>query len=151
MSRAQSPYQKLFCRTNCGETEEKVLNVFYKYCVASGYCKHALAFLMWVHRRSEEPSPTDITSYWMRPQLSAVGTSTKVITAADFSKTRGAYHPSTSASATTFMEQIVAIGLREKVPEQILQYASDVEQDKFNKLSMYKQLFQFHAQGRDQI
>ncbi|KAG5876521.1 hypothetical protein JTB14_027354 [Gonioctena quinquepunctata] len=82
----------------------------------------------------------------MRLRLSAVGTSTKFITAANFGKTSGACPPSTPASGTTFMEQIVAIGLREKVPGQILKYSSDVEQDKFNELSMYKQLFQFNAQ-----
>lgn len=125
----------------------KIINVFHSSYFLVGGCKHALAFLMWVHRRSEEPSPTDITSYWMKPRLSAVGTSTKFITAANFSKTSSLCPPSTSNNGTTFMEQIVAIGLREKLPGQILKYASDVEQDKFNKLSMYKQLFQFHAQG----
>ncbi|KAG5870444.1 hypothetical protein JTB14_003333 [Gonioctena quinquepunctata] len=89
---------------------------------------------MWVHRRSEEPSSTSITSYWKKPRLSAVGTSTKFIIAANFSKTSGVTPPSTSVSCSTFMEQIVAIRLRGKVPWQILNYAPDVD-----KLSTYKQ------------
>lgn len=51
-----------------------------------GGCKHALAFLMWMHRRTEEPSPTEVTSYWKKPRLSGVGTSLKFTTARDFSK-----------------------------------------------------------------
>lgn len=51
-----------------------------------GGCKHALAFLMWMHRRTEEPSPTEVTSYWKKPRLSSVGTSLKFITASGFIK-----------------------------------------------------------------
>lgn len=51
-----------------------------------GSCKHALAFLMLVHHRSEDPSPTDVTSYWVRPRLSAIGTSLKFVAASDFTK-----------------------------------------------------------------
>lgn len=45
-----------------------LINLF--FLIYTGGCKHALAFLMWCHRRSEEPSPTSVTSYWNRPVLS---------------------------------------------------------------------------------
>ncbi|GBP91591.1 hypothetical protein EVAR_54560_1 [Eumeta japonica] len=36
-------------------------------CAASaGGCKHAVAFLMWLHRRSEEPSCTQVQCYWKK-------------------------------------------------------------------------------------
>lgn len=35
-------------------------------------CKHAVAFAMWLHRRTEEPSPTSTTCYWKRSVLSTV-------------------------------------------------------------------------------
>lgn len=36
-------------------------------CIASlGCCKHALAFLGWIHRRSKEPTPTEIACYWKK-------------------------------------------------------------------------------------
>ena len=38
-----------------------------------GY-KHALAVLMWIHRRSEDPAPTEVACYWKKSCLSSVGT-----------------------------------------------------------------------------
>ncbi|CAH2088602.1 unnamed protein product [Euphydryas editha] len=50
-------------------------------CAASaGGCKHAVAFLMWTHRRSEEPSSTEIECYWKKPILSRIGTTLKYVT-----------------------------------------------------------------------
>ncbi|CAG5056720.1 unnamed protein product [Parnassius apollo] len=48
------------CTFTCDEKEETVLNVDCHDCAAQkGGCKHSVAFLMWLHRRSEEPSPTE--------------------------------------------------------------------------------------------
>lgn len=41
------------------------------------HCKHAVAFLFWLHRRSEEPSVTATTCYWKKSALSKVGPGTK--------------------------------------------------------------------------
>ncbi|GBP90822.1 hypothetical protein EVAR_66005_1 [Eumeta japonica] len=30
----------------------------------NGGCKHALALVMWTHRRSEDPTPTEVACYW---------------------------------------------------------------------------------------
>ncbi|KAJ8685163.1 hypothetical protein QAD02_020956 [Eretmocerus hayati] len=50
-------------------------------CAASeGGCKHAVALLAWIYRKSEEPSPTSVTCYWKKPALSRVGTSIKYFT-----------------------------------------------------------------------
>ncbi|GBP91896.1 hypothetical protein EVAR_89847_1 [Eumeta japonica] len=51
-----------------------------------GGCKHAIALLMWVHRRSEEPSCTEVQCYWQKSKLSRVGTTLKFISAKDLSK-----------------------------------------------------------------
>lgn len=41
--------------------EEKIISIECHDCVAAqGGCKHAMALLMWVHRRSEEPSCTKL-------------------------------------------------------------------------------------------
>ncbi|KAF2898121.1 hypothetical protein ILUMI_08054 [Ignelater luminosus] len=42
---------------------------------AEGGCKHAVAFLMWLHRPSEEPAPTKVKCYWKKSKLSQKGTS----------------------------------------------------------------------------
>lgn len=34
-----------------------------------GGCKHAVAFLAWLQRRTEEPSPTEVKSYWRQSLL----------------------------------------------------------------------------------
>lgn len=36
---------------------------------------------MWLHRRSEEPAPTEVVCYWKKPVLSQVGTADKFIKA----------------------------------------------------------------------
>lgn len=50
-------------------------------CVASkGGCKHAVAVVAWLHRRSEEPACTDVDCYWKKNALSQVGASVRGIT-----------------------------------------------------------------------
>ncbi|CAG9765762.1 unnamed protein product [Ceutorhynchus assimilis] len=67
------------------ELEKKVIEVKCHDCPASeGGCKHAVAFLMWVHRRSEEPSPTDKVCYWKRSALAGASNTKKCITTEDF-------------------------------------------------------------------
>ncbi|GBP75135.1 hypothetical protein EVAR_42378_1 [Eumeta japonica] len=56
-------------------------------CAASqGGCKHAVAFIMWVHRRSKEPSCTSVECYWKKSRLSKVGTTLKFVTSKELSK-----------------------------------------------------------------
>ena len=66
------------------EEEEEVNYVQCLDCVASqGGCKHGVALLMWLHRRSSEPSVTDIQAYWKKPRLSMVGGAIKAVPAGD--------------------------------------------------------------------
>lgn len=53
-----------------------------------GGCKHVVAFLMWLHRRSKEPATTYVRSYWTKSKLSAVGTTQKFIKSSDLTKGR---------------------------------------------------------------
>lgn len=46
----------------------------------------AIALLMWIHKRSEEPSCTDIQCYWRKSILSRVGTTLKFMSAKDLSQ-----------------------------------------------------------------
>lgn len=54
--------------------------------IITGGCKHAIALLAWLHRRSEEPSVTEVTCYWKKSKLSTVGKSLKFIKAKDLGK-----------------------------------------------------------------
>ncbi|XP_074111431.1 uncharacterized protein LOC141535410 [Cotesia typhae] len=65
--------------------DEEILLIQCHDCAASsGGCKHSIAFLMWLHRRSEEPSPTDVECYWRKSVLSQVGSAIKFIRVTDF-------------------------------------------------------------------
>ncbi|KAI5721279.1 hypothetical protein M8J77_020779 [Diaphorina citri] len=66
-----TPY-KVICVID--EENEEIIDARCEDCPASeGGCKHKIAFLMWIHRRSEEPSPTEIQSYWRKSTLSSAG------------------------------------------------------------------------------
>ncbi|XP_046975258.1 uncharacterized protein LOC124541432 isoform X2 [Vanessa cardui] len=87
------------------EEEENVLSVRCEDCVASqGGCKHAIAFLMWIHRRSEEPSCTSIECYWKKSKLSRVGSSLKYITAKELSKGNPVF-PGNSSALKKFLQE----------------------------------------------
>lgn len=69
----------------------------------SGGCKHAVAFLMWVHRRSEDPSPTEVQCYWKKSVLSGVGTSLKYITVEEMGG--GPSHKTTVSKSRRFFKK----------------------------------------------
>lgn len=55
---------------------QKIKSAQCKGCVAApGGCKHAIAVVGWLHRRSEEPSPTEEKCYWKKSVLASVDTS----------------------------------------------------------------------------
>ncbi|KAL1446238.1 hypothetical protein WDU94_003678 [Cyamophila willieti] len=62
------------CVINEEKDKEEILQADCESCPASqGGCKHRVAFVMWLHRRFEEPSPTEVTSYWKKSVLSSSG------------------------------------------------------------------------------
>lgn len=91
-------------------------------CVASqGGCKHAMAFLMWVHRRSEDPSYTSIECYWMKSKLSRVGSTLKYITAKELSKGS----PSLPSNTEVF-EKFLEEGKRRRLTEcELMKYQNE--------------------------
>ncbi|GBM95521.1 hypothetical protein AVEN_161419-1 [Araneus ventricosus] len=71
----------------CNEVEEEILSVTCDSCAASlGGCKHAIALITWLHRRSEEPAVTSVFCYWKASRLSAVGKAEKFIKAKNLVK-----------------------------------------------------------------
>lgn len=76
-----TPYRVL---VTINETTEKIISAECQDCAASlGGCKHAIALLFWLHRRSEEPSPTEVLCYWKKSKLSNVGSLDKYLTVKD--------------------------------------------------------------------
>lgn len=110
--------------------------MFYK-----GGCKHALAFIMWVHRRSEEPAPTEVTSYWKKPVLSTVGTSLKYVSAMNFCKKTSLKSSGETSNVSDFQKETVRCALAVNAEGHILKYTSEAWDDEFAPLSIYKILF----------
>ncbi|KAF2884455.1 hypothetical protein ILUMI_21721 [Ignelater luminosus] len=54
--------------------------------IITGGCKHAVALLMWLHRRNEESKPTATVCYWTKATLCQVGTNLKFIRVTDIKK-----------------------------------------------------------------
>ena len=51
-------------------------------CVAAfGGCKHQLALLGWMHRRTEDKTPTEKACYWKKSKLSRIGPTIKFMLA----------------------------------------------------------------------
>ena len=59
----------------------------YKNYKNSGGCKHAVAVLAWLQRRSSDPPSTAVTCYWTERTLALVGTEIKGICLVQESKT----------------------------------------------------------------
>ncbi|KAK4877439.1 hypothetical protein RN001_009945 [Aquatica leii] len=109
------------CSLECDEKEREIM---------SG-CKHAVAFLMWLHRRSEEPSTTSIKCYWKKSKLAGIGTTLKMIKAKDFGTTRH----DTQLNEGVFLDKLVS-KLRElQVQCSLMQYIS--EKKEVEKLSIH--------------
>ncbi|XP_041970172.1 uncharacterized protein LOC121726754 [Aricia agestis] len=54
---------------------------------SAGICKHIIVFVMWLHRRSEEPSGSDIKCYWKKSLPWQLGIKLKYVTTSELSKT----------------------------------------------------------------
>ncbi|XP_030762458.1 uncharacterized protein LOC115887233 [Sitophilus oryzae] len=99
---------------------------------------------MWMHRRTEEPSPTEVTSYWKKPRLSGVGTTLKFTTARDFSKKT--VNPPV-CDVLSFRNELTSLGESSKLTGHLLKYTSETYEESFEKLSLYKVMLQFRSKG----
>lgn len=130
------------------EQEESVKSVECHDCVASqGGCKHAMAFLMWVHRRSEDPSCTSIECYWMKSKLSRVGSTLKYITAKELSKGS----PSLPSNTEVF-EKFLEEGKRRRLTEcEIMKYQNEYVLDRLQSLSMDNLVLKYKEKSCDKF
>lgn len=108
----------------------------------SGGCKHSITFLVWFHR-SEEPSPTEVSCYWVKSKLSKVGTSIKYITLKDF----GAQEElSSDEESSLFLQEVISKGLENNSESQLLKhFKSDSIKE---HLGLYQLMLNFVQSGR---
>ncbi|RVE51656.1 hypothetical protein evm_003628 [Chilo suppressalis] len=128
------------------EKESIIENVQCHDCAASaGGCKHAIAFLSWVHRRSEEPSPTSVKCYWSKAKLSSVGSVIKFVKIKEIGET------STTANNGhtdgSFMKSVMEEYKKRNIETQISKYynVSSI----FTKLSIHLLYHSFKTTTND--
>ncbi|XP_025990354.2 uncharacterized protein LOC113003761 [Solenopsis invicta] len=107
---------------------------------SSGGCKYAIAFLMWAHRKSEEPAPTFVACYWKRPTMSSIGTSLKCVTAKVLSRSK--YEESTVLN-TNFLEDFIKIAKARKLDSQIMRHFIHNYDNSLMSLSLHSFLLKY--------
>ncbi|XP_074029434.1 uncharacterized protein [Leptinotarsa decemlineata] len=107
----------------CDEAEQRIVSAECEDCAAhSGGCKHAIAFIAWLHRRSEDLSSTSIDCYWKKSKLSTIGTTLKYIRAKELSsssKAKPAPFANTRSLLPTLINHSKSIGHMES---QLMKY-----------------------------
>ncbi|XP_074032146.1 uncharacterized protein [Leptinotarsa decemlineata] len=120
----------------CDEAEQRIVSAECEYCAAHlGGCKHAMAFIAWLHRRSEAPSSTSIDCYWKKSKLSTIGTTLKYIRAKELgssSKAKPAPSVNTRSLLPTLINHSKCIGHMES---QLMKYYK--EKTRVEKLSIH--------------
>lgn len=131
------------------ENNSHIMNCQCHDCAASaGGCKHAVAFLMWVHRRSEEPSCTSVECYWKKPTLSQVGTSVKFITVDQLIKKETVCYSSHSAVLSEFQQEAKK---RKIVNCELLKYQPDYTHKDIKRFSLHYFILQEHNNANNEV
>lgn len=139
------------CTFTCDEKEETVLNVDCHDCAAQkGGCKHSVAFLMWLHRRSEEPSPTEKKCYWAKPKLATIGTTTKFIKAKDIVSSSVTIDDKNTDNTKVdqFFLAVVQSLKENSIKNQLSAY---VTKNELKKISLHNLVHQYKKEGNNDM
>lgn len=111
----------------------------------TGGCKHVIAVISWLHRRSEEPAPTTVQCYWKKATLAKVGTTMKYVKAFELSERKSA-----SVKGTTdFFSEVIAHEQKNNISStmtQLHQQGNMFEHVKISKLVLIYRKGQNHGQ-----
>lgn len=120
------------------ENKSEIMSCQCLDCAASaGGCKQAIAFLMWTHRRSEEPSCTQVECYWKKPTLSRVGTTMKYITLDQLCKKTVKKHETNPHLLSEFLQEAKKRKLENC---ELLKYQNDFKYNDVRQFSLYHML-----------
>ncbi|KAG4071100.1 hypothetical protein HA402_013414 [Bradysia odoriphaga] len=128
---------------NIDVKNQKVKSAECKGCMAAlGGCKHAIALIGWIHRRSEEPSPTETVCYWKKSVLASVDTSKPYHSDTDESS---AYSDSEEEDSDGFISSFAAESEKLKVTDChfLLHYNFKKFSSPFLKLSLHHCVFDY--------
>ncbi|KAL3281221.1 hypothetical protein HHI36_004435 [Cryptolaemus montrouzieri] len=128
------------------EYEEKVTSIqCHDRVAAQGGCKHAIALLMWVHRRREEPSCTEVQCYRQKSKPLRVSSTLKLISAKDLSKGSPML-----PSNYTVLEKFLEEGKTKNLSNcELLKYQYDYNGDELFSVSMHQLVFKYKTESCD--
>jgi len=115
--------------------------------VLLGGCKHAVAVLMWLHRRSSEPSPTEIQCYWRKSVLSSAATSIKCKTAQEISGYKTLLDES-NLDNSNFLSKIVKEAEEKQLDSQLSRHCFKLKERQVLQLSLHQMLIDFLSTGK---
>lgn len=113
--------------------------------IFTGGCKHSLTFLIYVHRKSEEQSPTEVECYWKRPKLSGVGTTLKYITAKSMSN-KPTVNIQSGISNKAFFNEAMRLGETHQINCQVGAHNYKLNESLFKMLSIHTAILKFSEQ-----
>lgn len=93
-----------------------VLLVWFCVHLSPGGCKHSIAVVSWIHRRCEEPSPTEVDCYWKKGCLSSLASNNECVCAKDIGKSSSQGPKSilrASDGSESFLQETVRIASQE--------------------------------------
>lgn len=132
------------------EKRETVESIQCHDCTASrGTCKHAIAFLMWVHRRSEEPSCTSVACYWQKSKLSKVGSAIKFISAKDLAKENNRVAKDTIPKGNLILDEFFEEAKKRKLECEILKHDPNCHVEESKMLSLHTLMLKYSSVGQD--
>lgn len=100
---------------------------------------------MWLHRRSEEPSKTDVLCYWKKSVLSSVGTSLKFITASELKTAQRTSVKEDVVIKPDFLQDFILEAAKNKVSSEIFKYFSPTEP--VMRLGLHQMVIQFKKEN----
>lgn len=121
------------------------INIYFcinKFNLITGGCKHSIAFLMWINRRYESASPTEIECYWRKSALSNVGTSKKFITTNEMTKTSKSTIEHFGDNSN-FLNNIIEQAKAQQIDSQLSRHTFNLQERTVYTLSVHQLMFNF--------
>jgi len=107
-----------------------------------GGCKHGIAFLMWINRRYESASPTEVECYWKKSALSNVATSKKFITTNEMTKNSESTTENFGDNSN-FINKVIEQAKAKQLDSQLSRYIFDLLERTVYTLSIHQLMFNF--------
>uniref|UniRef100_A0A8D9F294 YqaJ viral recombinase domain-containing protein n=1 Tax=Cacopsylla melanoneura TaxID=428564 RepID=A0A8D9F294_9HEMI len=130
------------------ETEEIIEEAMCHGCqgAASG-CKHVISFLFWLHRRSEEPSRTEVACYWKKPVLSKIS-SLQPLKVADMGGPSSSSQSQTTVDTEGCFNEMFAKMKSLEIQNQVTPYLFAPPLESASQLILHRSIFAYkEAQG----